>query len=307
MRICIVGHKDADSVMSQCVAAFGLWVLEAVSTEDLEYVPYFYTDPTLIKEFQDVRYDRIYLLDTSFTPETVGWLQYFASIAAKVIWIDHHEPSTKIPNGDIPGNVTVVLGTTCSAAMLTWKFFFPELAIPRAVWLVSDYDTWTHSDPTSKALSAAIMDEEDLTFANEKLRAVLSRSPVDAEAVLLDMIKDGKALLRKRVTLDADRRRLGLFYADLTDEHGTVPVVALMGGGNSDTFDKFINTHVCVMFKYETDGEKMVWKYSLYSGNDYHCGNHCLGRGGGGHAGAAGFSSTKFLFDNVRPVPPEDM
>ena len=76
---------------------------------------------------------------TDFSFDSIDVLRRI-STKTQLIWIDHHPviDEAKKTNFDPEG----FRSKSVSAAMLTWKYLYPDENIPAAIQYVSDYDTW---------------------------------------------------------------------------------------------------------------------------------------------------------------------
>ena len=93
-----------------------------------------------------------YIVDYSFTDNTVEQLVKIVDKSKKVIWLDHHKSSKDLIKA-LPNLFTSLkerglshtIKMTESGAMLAWKKFFNKKSIPDWVAYVDDYDRWVHA------------------------------------------------------------------------------------------------------------------------------------------------------------------
>ncbi len=95
----------------------------------------------------------VYILDFSFD-ETL--MQGIDERAAKLVLLDHHKSAA-----DKLGRFQCRCGAvhfdmSQSGAMLSWKFFFPEQAVPDLIRFIQDRDLWTWAYPESAAYLSAL-------------------------------------------------------------------------------------------------------------------------------------------------------
>lgn len=101
----------------------------------------------------------VYILDFSFDEPI---MQGIDERAAKLVLLDHHKSAA-----DKLGRFQCRCGAvhfdmTQSGAMLAWKFFHPERAVPDMIRYIQDRDLWTWAYPESAAfLSALDMEPDD--------------------------------------------------------------------------------------------------------------------------------------------------
>ena len=95
----------------------------------------------------------VYILDFSFDEVL---MQGIDEQAAKLVMLDHHK-SAADKLGQFKCRCGVVhFDMTQSGAMLAWKFFFPDQAVPDLVRYVQDRDLWTWAFPESAAFLSAL-------------------------------------------------------------------------------------------------------------------------------------------------------
>lgn len=133
-------HNDMDG---RCAAA--IVALYGPQQEVPEFIEIDYKTPP---DLSGVRPgEPVYIVDFSFKPEVMSSL---LAITDKVTWIDHHASAKDYGYADkVMGLQDFSERSKRSGAMLAWEYFRPEKDVPRAVLLVSDYDTWTAEVPAS--------------------------------------------------------------------------------------------------------------------------------------------------------------
>lgn len=119
----------------------------------------------------DVTSRNVLFVDFSLKP---GPLRELAEKAGSVVILDHHKTAeadlqgfarVRQHNADtigimflgadrpVPGNVAVLFDMERSGAVLTWRFCFPNEAMPSLIWFVEDRDLWRFRIQDSRALS----------------------------------------------------------------------------------------------------------------------------------------------------------
>ena len=95
----------------------------------------------------------VYILDFSFDESLMSEID---QRAAKLVMLDHHK-SAADKLGRFQCRCGVVhFDLSQSGAMLAWKFFFPEQAVPDLIRYVQDRDLWTWAYPESAAYLSAL-------------------------------------------------------------------------------------------------------------------------------------------------------
>jgi len=254
------------------------------------------------------KFDLGFILDHSFTEETVDILQYVhdAIEPGGLIWFDHHIVSEDVIKLNLPwlqDDYVVISGGRCGA-LITWDELMGGPA-PRGIMLTDDYDRWVHSDEDSRHLNCTAYEMsypiDDANF----MAAILGN-----DELLEGYLARGKELWRKEKAKHWGRRKRGLMRAQLPD--GTWCYAINTFGFNSDIFGRYYKEAVvCVLYFW--DGED--YNYSLYSNGHYDCAEFCkfwgsekaadgskIGKNGGGHVGAAGCTTSRLLVNNTQRV-----
>ena len=118
-----------------------------------EYVGVSHGKVSSLDDLPSVQGRAVYILDFSFD---AGIMQALDENAAKLVMLDHHKSAY-----DKLGQFKCRCGAihfdmNQSGAMLAWKFFFPERAVPDLVRFIQDRDLWTWAFPESPAFLAAL-------------------------------------------------------------------------------------------------------------------------------------------------------
>ncbi len=222
----------------------------------------------------DLQGKRVVIVDFSFPAETLKAMQ---SQAVEILWFDHHK--TALPIQQEVGFGVIDLNE--SGATLTWKQLFPETDIPEILRYVRDKDIWLWELPDSREISADIRETENIYAPSapcwKKFLKGLSEGDFRA------MVARGthsRRLLKDRLIGAAKRG-----FQVVLDGHKTW---AVNWTGDSSELGEYIYKElkypVAAIFSY--DGKQ--WTFSLRS-NTVDVSEIAVKRGGGGHAGAAGF------------------
>lgn len=304
MKNVIYYHNDLDG---KCAAAILHNSDNIIHTQEDKYVQYCYHDMDTSIVDND---DDVYIVDCSFTEETVHYLfDIHKKVGKNLIWIDHHYSSMKLINSgkyEEFDNIRYIVSDKRCGAWLTWKFnnyiheSLPSLRhiidvdmydeLPNYIHIIDDYDRWIgkYGDITTKFKYA--MDAKNHDYHS----AVWSNLISDQDDKYLN-----KLVSRGSYIMDYANNDNKLYFNSFSYE-------SIISGYRAIVVNKKCNSYIfgehygeydihCV---FAFDGEK--YSYSIYSNrDDINCAEIAESYGGGGHRGAAGFSSTELLFKKV--------
>ncbi len=232
--------------------------------------------------------ERVYFVDYSFKKDTIWQLEKVLEKTNDVIWIDHHTSSLNLENElTWTKNIKGIRRDKISGAGLTYMFFnnceFDNC--PIYVQLVSDYDCWIYKfEPDTTHFKIGI--ETQKYDALDDIWVFLAHD----KNCLEDMISKG-TLIKGYIDNDNTYYREHFAYESEIEGHKCLVVNKK---SNSWIFGERYNDYPLVMV-WVFNGEK--YTYSIFSSNkDIDCSKIAEKFGGGGHKGAAGFSSTELLF-----------
>lgn len=229
--------------------------------------------------------ETVYIVDYSFTENTVHYLYELIDRGCEIIWIDHHQSSLDlIENHPELDDLLGIRSNEASGAALTYMYLydvsFQEL--PYFIMLVSDYDTWTHEYPDSDTFKLGM--DATRNDVNDDIWDVLSE---DEDAVY-DIIEDGEIIQKYIDNDNAEYLRCYGFEASIDG----IKVYAVNKSSNSWIFGDKINEYDAVI-AFVFNGDQ--YKYSLFSSkHGANCQKIAESHGGGGHKHAAGFLSDTF-------------
>lgn len=236
----------------------------------------------------------VYLVDYSFKENSAWQLGKILDKTKNVIWCDHHTSSlTLIKDNPRLKEIKGIREEGISGAGLIYMYLLNcQLKdCPEYIQLVSDYDCWKYKfgDRTNHFKIGIDMRDFNALDYVWKLLFTESRNNI-SKSLLNDIIEDGK-LVKKYIDMD-NKEYLNNYGYESTINGLKCYVVNRKI--NSWIFGDKINEYPVVMI-YVFNGTK--YSYSIYSTNkDIDCSKIAEDFGGGGHKGAAGFSSDKLLF-----------
>lgn len=169
-----------------------------------------------------------------------------------------------------------------------------DIEPPMYIKLIDDYDIWKHEYDTTLAFHYG------LDMFNHGVYVNLIRDNLHgSDRTMLDIFEDGDVIERyinhQNEEISTKYSFVRRFFYD--EEHGMVDILCVNGRGNSFVFgDKFDKYPFCLLYHYDGD----VWKYSIYCHKKYLEQGYdasiiAKDYGGGGHAGASGFSTKNLL------------
>jgi len=277
MTICIYHGIDLDG-----------WTSAAIVKEkymDCIMIPYDYGQPV-----PDLPDGDLIIVDVSFSTET---FRKFLNEGRKVLWIDHHISAIREFDKNLRYEIQnnpffqFAIDPTKAACELTWETINVGQDMPEAVRLLGRYDCFGHMgtfeelevllfqyaarakwDSWQTATEALHLDKTAITKMYEEGRYIYSSLVMEAKQIYekrFDMMFDGHLF----AAVNRDRFNPINFGIDF----------------HQDGYAGFCS------FYYD----RGIWKFSLYSNGVVDCSDICLRRGGGGHAGAAGFTATDIL------------
>lgn len=301
-------HADNDG---KCA---GFWVNKCGLT-DKYGKNFFKIDYGIDFPFEKIHKDeRVYIVDYSIPPEQMDKL---LEITPNVVFIDHHKSAIEMYK-DYDKEIAGLRYDGIAGCMLAYIYlqvmtdlsekvtreFNPDLA-DSAPWftkLIADYDVWTfeYGDNTryfEKGFSLVPHEPQDVIWSALLTEDSLNKSRLRGTPYesyypdrIIQFIKDGKIITAYRHNYMQDYCEKKGFETDALGYKAFAVNMALMGT------DDFVIPNVedydlLVSFSY--DGK--AWSYSLRS-TKIDCAELAAKFGGGGHKGAAGFSTESLIF-----------
>ena len=294
MKTIIIHHHDLDGYAAGAIAR--------LHNPDAQTLKLNYDDPSVIPGPEDLQaFDTVIVVDYTLPPDTMLWLK----ANKHLIWIDHHFSSinTAIERGynDVDG-LRCQPGELICGAELAWMYF-EKTPLPRFLRLTGDQDTFRNS-------REPLFQQEAMPFfyATQLILERLNPANVHNQDFLLpnanayrnddwcdELIAQGRLIqeynrihynkLRKESAFV--RNIWGLrIYCFNSAGHGST---SIQGG-----FDPAIHDAM-LLFSY--NGKS--WSYGIYTDivakPNVNVSAIAKRYGGGGHQGAAGFSTKELL------------
>jgi len=242
--------------------------------------------------------ERVYFVDYSFKKDTVWQLEEILKKTKDVIWIDHHTSSFKLEE-ELPWTKDIkgIRQDGISGAGLTYMYLYncKFNDLPYYIQLVSDYDCWLYKyEPNTTYFKIGLGTEDN--DALDDIWKALYESFVDDVCLSISvgtLIEKGKII---KQYIDSENTFYRKHYSYETEIEG-LKCLVVNKKSNSWVFGDKINEYPLVMV-WVFNGIK--YSYSIFSvDKNIDCSKIAEKYGGGGHRGAAGFSSDELLFKKV--------
>jgi oligoribonuclease NrnB/cAMP/cGMP phosphodiesterase (DHH superfamily) len=282
----IFHHNDLDG---RCAGAIVAQFSQHFDQED--FIEVDYKQPLPIDKVTEN--EMVYFVDYSFKESTVWQLDKVLEKTKNVVWCDHHTSSLELlkvrPDlKKVSGLVQNKISGAALIYMYLYKCSFEEL--PYYVKLVSDYDCWLYKydpDTTHFKIGMDMLNHGALDL----IWTILHREALlDCSDELTSTINIG-ALIKQYIDQDNKQYRKAWAYESEIEGY---KCLVINRKSNSWIFGDQYDKYPLVM-SWAFDGE--LYSYSIYSSNkDVDCSKIAEKLGGGGHAGAAGFTSKELLF-----------
>ena len=225
-------------------------------------------------------HEEIFMVDFSLPGDEMLELNQ----ACNLVWIDHHKTAIDrlLPQETFTGLQRIGVG----ACALVWEYLFPELPMPRAVKLLSDWDIWTHTDPQCKPFQYGMWLE--------------THSPEDSiwDSIFEVGLAFESILARGHTVVAYEEQQNTLRATETAFEcefHGLKCIAANMVLNNSNLFDSvWDEAKYDAMISFGYWGSH--WTVSMYS-TKVDVSKIAVALGGGGHAHSCGFT--------CQQLPPE--
>ena len=263
-------HNDPDGHASGAIVRYAL-------NKDVLLIESDY-DATPIPWDKVEQAERVIVVDFSFPKEDMLRL----ADGREFIWIDHHISAMR-EFEQIGKSWDGIRDVSEAACVLTWKYFFPDKAVPHAILLIGDRDIWRWAEADTGAFNESLYNQDHLA-GNDALWNPLFE---DDQTTLDRMIEEGQ-WLRKINLANIDRLMEGRSFEVQFESHNTLAVNAV-GTGDIGNYGRDRGYEITYCYRDEMQPEGLATVVTLFS-NKVDVSVIAKKYGGGGHAGAAGFS-----------------
>jgi len=286
--LCFYHRTDLDGICSGAIIKRAL-DCDVVDFNGLDYADDFNLDEC---DGRDV-----YMVDVSLQP--FSRMLELLNVANSLTWIDHHKEAVKDANEAGFDRFAAGAWELGSAACeLTWKYFFlSEPTPPRAVRLLGRYDVWDHDDPDVLAFQygARLYVESGVHDRFWKFALDPDGTSDSSEDFVDEVLQVGKKVLKYQTQVNAKVAHACAFETTIDGLRAIAANYGVRGTANSKVLDSAWDPDrhdLKILFYLNRDGR---WEVSLYTEKDrVDCGAIAKKYGGGGHKGAAGFSTNGF-------------
>lgn len=307
----IITHDDMDGYASAAVVYHAFRDADIISEESCLIGHYNYSDkvPSIYDEAHIV-----FITDYSISNEAFmnDLLESFKSNEFLIFWCDHHATSIDNCKGKYEElkNIPGIRSKDYCGAALAWFFLNPgKRELPYFLKLVDDFDCWKKKIPESDYLNYAFN-------YNKTMRPIFSNSKngfwndwINKDKPIEKILKYGKSFKEVMEDFDyANIRRNG--FIGVLDKFPKIKMICLCNDSKgSQLFSDLLKSKENPNGKYDYacafqyDGSK--FSVSIYSSDKAspNAQKICEAYGGGGHPGAAGFSTKSFFVEKVEDLP----
>ena len=208
------------------------------------------------------------------------------------VWIDHHKSAMAEFDG-IADNWPGIRDISEAACVLTWKYFFPERPVPRAILLIGDRDIWRWAEKDTGPFNESLYNQDHGADNTAFWKPLLE----DARSMLEKMIERG-TWLREINLRNIDRMMAARSFEVRFDGHRTL-AVNKSGNGDIGNYGRSRGYEIVYCYVDQMQNGILTTNVTLFSAKiDVSVIAHRYG--GGGHVGAAGFSFPR----SATPFPP---
>jgi oligoribonuclease NrnB/cAMP/cGMP phosphodiesterase (DHH superfamily) len=274
-------HNDPDGHASGAIVKYALG--DEVTLIESNY------DGTPIPWDKVEQAEQVVVTDFSFPMEDMKRL----AKGRELVWIDHHK-SAMLEFEGIADNWPGIRDISEAACVLTWNYFFPELPVPRAIVLIGDRDIWRWAEEDTGPFNESLYNQDHNADNAEFWKPLFE----DDQAVLSKMIEEG-AWLREIALRDVDHMMAARSFEVRFEGHHTL-VVNVNGNGDIGNYGRERDYDIVYCYVDQMQNGVLTTNVTLYSAK-VDVSVIASRYGGGGHAGAAGFSFLRA----ATPFPPE--
>jgi oligoribonuclease NrnB/cAMP/cGMP phosphodiesterase (DHH superfamily) len=211
----------------------------------------------------------------------------------QLVWIDHHKSALALME-EVAEEWPGIRDLSEAACVLTWRYFFPDRPLPRAILLIGDRDIWRWAEEDTGAFTEGIH-VRNTRPENDALWVPL----LEGEPSLMDrIIQEGRRLREIRL-----REIIGMIewrgFEVEFEGHRTL-VINAPGNGDLGQRGRDLGYEITYCYIDQMQHDILTTSVTLFS---RHADVSLIARrfGGGGHANAAGFSFPR----DCTPFPPE--
>ena len=232
---------------------------------------------------------QIIVTDFSFPVEIMKRL----AEGRELVWIDHHK-SAMAEFAGLADNWPGIRDISEAACVLTWRYFFPERPVPKAIVLIGDRDVWRWAEEETGPFNESLYSQDHQADNAAFWKPLLEND----QTVLAKMIEEG-AWLREISLRNLDQMMATRSFEVRFEGHRTI-AVNTRGNGDVGNYGRDRGYEIVYTYIDEMQVNGLTTVVTLFS-NKIDVSLIAKRYGGGGHAGAAGFSFPRA----ASPFPPD--
>ena len=273
-------HNDNDGHASGAIVHYALG--DAVTLIESDY------DDTPIPWGLVQQAEQVIVTDFSFP---VADMQRLAQ-DRELVWIDHHKSAIAEFAG-IADRWPGIRDISEAACVLTWKYFFPHRPVPKAVILIGDRDIWRWAEKDTGPFNESLYNRDHQANNAAFWKPLLE----DDLSTVEKMIEEG-VWLREINLRNVDRMMQARSFEVRFEGYRTL-AVNTRGDGDIGNYGRDRDYEIVYAYVDEMQVGGLTTVVTLYS-EQVDVSVIATRYGGGGHAGAAGFSFRR----GATPFPP---
>ena len=276
-------HNDTDGRASGAIVRYALG--PEVQLIESDY------DGTPINWEAVERAERVVVVDFSFSmPEMLRMAE-----GRQMAWIDHHK-SALAEFQEVAVGWAGLRDSSEAACVLCWKYFFPERPTPRAVVLIGDRDVWRWAEADTGAFNEGLYVLDSRVQNDDLWRKLLEDDPQTVDGI----VREGQRLREIHLN-DVARMVKARGFAVRFEGHHTLAVNA-PGDGDIGQRGRDLGYKVVYCYVDQLQNGRLYTNVTLFS-REVDVSVIARKYGGGGHAGASGFSFPR----DKSPFPDESV
>lgn len=287
--VCIYHSRDLDGWVSGAIVK--KWCEE--NNHEIELAGWDYGQDEPLSKITDDEgsplCDVVFICDVTLSKETMENI-YDADSGVNLIWCDHHKSALDDSKGMGFENCDGIRNTKLAGCELTWQYCYPDDDIPHGVELLGRYDTFRYKedDDANDVINFQYASRAYMTDVDSIQKFIFGYEP-DDENTITEWMDDG-AIIMAYVKIDSQETYNKHRFDVELDGHKAVCIPRERFNPVNYDIDYHADGYdIAICFWYK--GSDDIWEFSIYNDDDkVDCAAIAKKMGGGGHAGASGFT-----------------